>query len=211
MLAEKIMMFMREKLQEFQSETGHIYNLEATPAEGTTYRLAQLDKAEFPDIIVANEKQVRQENAAPYYTNSSQLPVGFTEDIFEALELQDNLQTKYTGGTVFHVFVGESQLPAESVKRFAKMVCENFKLPYFSLTPTFSVCPEHGYIYGEHKECPKCSAEGKVNKCEVYSRIVGYLRPVDQWNDGKQSEFYDRKLFDKAIVNQPEEVLELAD
>ena len=211
MLAEKIMMFMREKLQEFQSETGHIYNLEATPAEGTTYRLAQLDKAEFPDIIVANEKQVRQENAAPYYTNSSQLPVGFTEDIFEALELQDNLQTKYTGGTVFHVFVGESQLPAESVKRFAKMVCENFKLPYFSLTPTFSVCPEHGYIYGEHNECPKCSAEGRVNKCEVYSRIVGYLRPVDQWNDGKQSEFYDRKLFDKAIVNQPEEVLELAD
>jgi len=210
-VAENIMSFMREKLQEFQSETGHIYNLEATPAEGTTYRLAQLDKAEFPDIIVANEKQVRQENAAPYYTNSSQLPVGFTEDIFEALELQDNLQTKYTGGTVFHVFVGESQLPAESVKRFAKMVCENFKLPYFSLTPTFSVCPEHGYIYGEHKECPKCSAEGKVNKCEVYSRIVGYLRPVDQWNDGKQSEFYDRKLFDKAIVNQPEEVLELAD
>ncbi|MBN1111761.1 MAG: ribonucleoside triphosphate reductase [Bacteroidales bacterium] len=210
-VAENIMSFMREKLQEFQSETGHIYNLEATPAEGTTYRLAQLDKAEFPDIIVANEKQVRQENAAPYYTNSSQLPVGFTEDIFEALELQDNLQTKYTGGTVFHVFVGESQLPAESVKRFTKMVCENFKLPYFSLTPTFSVCPEHGYIYGEHKECPKCSAEGKVNKCEVYSRIVGYLRPVDQWNDGKQSEFYDRKLFDKAIVNQPEEVLELAD
>ena len=210
-VAENIMSFMREKLQEFQSETGHIYNLEATPAEGTTYRLAQLDKAEFPDIIVANEKQVRQENAAPYYTNSSQLPVGFTEDIFEALELQDNLQTKYTGGTVFHVFVGESQLPAESVKRFAKMVCENFKLPYFSLTPTFSVCPEHGYIYGEHKECPKCSAEGKVNKCEVYSRIVGYLRPVDQWNDGKQSEFYDRKLFDKAIINQPEEVLELAD
>ena len=210
-VAENIMSFMRKKLQEFQSETGHIYNLEATPAEGTTYRLAQLDKAEFPDIIVANEKQVRQENAAPYYTNSSQLPVGFTEDIFEALELQDNLQTKYTGGTVFHVFVGESQLPAESVKRFAKMVCENFKLPYFSLTPTFSVCPEHGYIYGEHKECPKCSAEGKVNKCEVYSRIVGYLRPVDQWNDGKQSEFYDRKLFDKAIINQPEEVLELAD
>lgn len=210
-VAENIMSFMREKLQEFQSETGHIYNLEATPAEGTTYRLAQLDKAEFPDIIVANEKQVRQENAAPYYTNSSQLPVGFTEDIFEALELQDNLQTKYTGGTVFHVFVGESQLPAESVKRFVKMVCENFKLPYFSLTPTFSVCPEHGYIYGEHSECPKCSAEGKVNKCEVYSRIVGYLRPVDQWNDGKQSEFYDRKLFDKAIVNHPEEVLELAD
>lgn len=197
--AEKIMDFMRDKLQEFQKETGHIYNLEATPAEGTTYRLALIDKAQYPDIITANEKQVRETGAAPYYTNSSQLPVGYTDDIFEALGLQDSLQTKYTGGTVFHAFVGESQLPPESVKKLVKMVCENFKLPYFTLTPTFSICPEHGYIYGEHKHCPKCEAEDRHNDCEVYSRIVGYLRPVDQWNNGKQSEFSDRKLFDKKI------------
>ncbi len=201
--AEKLMDFMREKLQEFQQETGHIYNLEATPAEGTTYRLAQLDKAQYPDIITANEEQVRETGAAPYYTNSSQLPVGITDDIFEALEWQDSLQTKYTGGTVFHTFVGESQLPPESVKKLVKVVCENFKLPYFTLTPTFSICPEHGYIYGEHRHCPKCEAEGKQNKCEVYSRIVGYLRPVDQWNNGKQAEFTDRKLFDKKIEVQP--------
>jgi ribonucleoside-triphosphate reductase len=198
--AQKIMDFMRNKLQEFQTETGHIYNLEATPAEGTTYRLAKIDKAEFQDIIVANEQQVRLQGAAPYYTNSSQLPVGQTDDIFEALELQDNLQTKYTGGTVFHTFVGESQLPPESVKNLVKMVCDNFKLPYFTLSPTFSICPEHGYIYGEHHKCPKCKTQGKETNCEVYSRIVGYLRPVDQWNDGKQSEFADRKLFDKELI-----------
>jgi len=202
--AENIMNFMRDKLQEFQKETGHIYNLEATPAEGTTYRLAQIDKAEFPDIITANDQHVYKNNSAPYYTNSSQLPVGFTDDIFEALELQDNLQTKYTGGTVFHTFVGESQLPPESVKQLVKKVCDIYKLPYFTLSPTFSICPEHGYIYGEHKLCPKCESEGKSNSCEVYSRIVGYLRPVDQWNDGKQSEFIDRKMFDKKIVAEKE-------
>ncbi len=197
--AEVIMDFMRDKLQEFQEETGHIYNLEATPAEGTTFRLAKLDKKDFPDIIVANETQVKEQGAAPYYTNSTQLPVGYTDDIFEALELQDNLQTKYTGGTVFHTFVGESQLPPNSVKKLAKTICENFKLPYFTLSPTFSICPEHGYIYGEHKTCPKCESEGKTNLCEVYSRIVGYLRPVDQWNDGKRAEYGDRKLLDKKI------------
>jgi ribonucleoside-triphosphate reductase len=196
---EKVMDFMRDKLQEFQEETGHIYNLEATPAEGTTYRLAKLDKKEFPDIIVANENQVKKQDAAPYYTNSTQLPVGYTDDLFEALELQDNLQTKYTGGTVFHTFVGESQLPPESVKKLAKTICENFKLPYFTLSPTFSICPEHGYIYGEHKSCPKCEVEGRSNLCEVYSRIVGYLRPIDQWNDGKRAEYHDRKLLDKKI------------
>ncbi|TKG96449.1 ribonucleoside triphosphate reductase [Puteibacter caeruleilacunae] len=200
--AVRIMDFMRDTLQKFQEETGHIYNLEATPAEGTTFRLAQIDKSQYPDIIVANEKQVRSQQAAPYYTNSSQLPVGHTDDIFEALELQDNLQTKYTGGTVFHTFVGENQLPAESVKKLVKMVCNNFKLPYFTLSPTFSVCPEHGYIYGEHHECPKCAEVGKVSNCEVYSRIVGYLRPVDQWNNGKAAEFTDRKLFDKEIEAQ---------
>ncbi len=198
--AENIMIFMRNKLQEFQNKTGHIYNLEATPAEGTTYRLAQLDKTQFPDIITANEQQVHKNGAAPYYTNSSQLPVGHTDDIFEALELQDNLQTKYTGGTVFHTFVGENKLPPKSVKQLVKMVCNNFKLPYFTLSPTFSICPQHGYIYGEHKQCPKCKANGIQIECEVYSRIVGYLRPVDQWNDGKQAEFEERKLFDKEIV-----------
>ncbi|MEA3503894.1 MAG: ribonucleoside triphosphate reductase [Bacteroidota bacterium] len=207
--AEKIMDFMRNTLQKFQDETGHIYNLEATPAEGTTYRLAKIDKAEFPDIITANEQQVKNNGAAPYYTNSSQLPVGHTDDLFEALELQDNLQTKYTGGTVFHTFVGESQLPPASVKRMVKMICDNFKLPYFTLSPTFSICPEHGYIYGEHKTCPKCEAEGKTNNCEVYSRIVGYLRPVDQWNNGKQSEFNDRKLFDKKITKEKEVIEEI--
>ena len=203
--AEAIMGFMRDKLQEFQDETGHIYNLEATPAEGTTYRLAKLDKKEYPDIIVANEALVKKQNAAPYYTNSTQLPVGYTDDIFEALELQDNLQTKYTGGTVFHTFVGESQLPPESVKKLAKTICKNFKLPYFTLSPTFSICPEHGYIYGEHKTCPKCKDIGVTNVCEVYSRIVGYLRPVDQWNNGKRAEYGDRKLLDKRIlVNEKE-------
>jgi len=197
--AKKIMIFMRNKLKEFQQETGHIYNLEATPAEGTTYRLAQIDKKEYSDIITANERQVNDNNAPPYYTNSSQLPVGFTNDIFEALELQDDLQTKYTGGTVFHTFIGESEMPPESAKRLVRMVCENFKLPYFTISPTFSICPEHGYIFGEFKECPKCSAQGKISECEVYSRIVGYLRPVDQWNDGKQAEFADRALFDKKI------------
>ncbi len=197
--AEDIMIFMRDKLQEFQEETGHIYNLEATPAEGTTYRLAKLDKTQYPDIIVSNEQQVREKKAAPYYTNSSQLPVGYTDDIFEALELQDNLQTKYTGGTVFHTFVGEDQLPAESVKQLAKMICNNFKLPYFSLSPTFSICPEHGYIYGEHPTCPKCADAGKEIKCEVYSRIVGYLRPIEQWNVGKKAEYHNRKLFDRKI------------
>ena len=197
--AEKVLEFMRNKLQEFQEETGHIYNLEATPAEGATYRLARLDKKLYPDIITANEKDVRDKGAAPYYTNSSQLPVGYTDDIFEALELQDNLQTKYTGGTVLHIFVGESQLPKESVKKLVKVVSHNFRLPYYTLSPTFSICPEHGYIYGEHKTCPKCKEQGKETKCEVYSRIVGYLRPVDQWNDGKQSEFEDRKLFDKKL------------
>ncbi len=206
--AQNIMTFMRQKLQEFQEETGHIYNLEATPAEGTTYRLAKIDKTEFPDIIVANEKQVQENNAAPYYTNSSQLPVGHTDDIFEALELQDDLQTKYTGGTVFHTFVGEDQLPPESVKALAKTICNNFKLPYFSLSPTFSICPEHGYIYGEHHQCPKCAENGKESSCEVYSRIVGYLRPVDQWNNGKRAEFDDRKLFDKKIKIEVEEVQE---
>ncbi len=191
----RVMDFMRSKLEEFQEETGHIYNLEATPAEGTTYRLARIDKMQYPDIIVANEKEVKK-GAEPYYTNSTQLPVNFTDDLFEALRLQDNLQTRYTGGTVFHTFLGEKQLPLESVKQLIKKVTHNFKLPYITLSPTFSICPEHGYLYSEYKLCPKCAAKGKEQECTVYSRIVGYLRPVDQWNDGKRAEFSDRKLFD---------------
>lgn len=185
---------MRLKLEQFQEETGNIYNLEATPAEGTSYRLAKIDKLLYPEIIVANEKEIRK-GAKPYYTNSTQLPVGYTGDLFKALTIQDDFQVKYTGGTVFHTFIGENLLPAESVKTIIRKVTANFKLPYLTISPTFSICPSHGYIYGEHHQCPKCAEAGETSDCEVYSRIVGYLRPVNQWNDGKQEEFKERKLF----------------
>lgn len=201
-LAQKIMDFMRDRLQDFQEETSHIYNLEATPAEGTSYRLARIDKAQYSDIIVANELNVQQ-GAEPYYTNSSQLPVGYTDDLFEALRLQDDLQVKYTGGTVFHTFIGERQLSAEAVKKLIAKIFTHFKLPYLTLSPTFSICPEHGYLYGEHQLCPKCQATGKNQTCSVYSRIVGYLRPVDQWNDGKHQEFRERKLFNEEEIHNP--------
>ncbi|MCD6118030.1 ribonucleoside triphosphate reductase [bacterium] len=191
--ALKVLDFMREKLFEYQQDTGNIYNLEATPAEGTAFKLAMTDKNKFKEIIVANESEI-ESGIKPYYTNSSQLPVNYTDDIFEALRIQDDFQTKYTGGTVFHGFIGEKQIPVESIKNLIKKVTDNFRLPYFTITPTFSICPEHGYIYGEHYKCPECSSS-----CEVYSRVVGYLRPVKQWNDGKQSEFNDRKLFDKSL------------
>lgn len=197
--ALRVMDFMRDKLAEFQEETGNIYNLEATPAEGTTYRLAQLDKAQYPDILTASSNNLNK-NSKPYYSNSTQLPVNFTDDLFEALRLQDDLQTRYTGGTVFHTFVGEKQLSSTAVKNLIKKITHNFHLPYITLSPTFSICPEHGYLYGEHKHCPKCREEyQKQQECEVFSRIVGYLRPVNQWNDGKQEEFGERKLFDKEI------------
>ncbi len=196
---EKVLTYMRNRLADFQEETGNIYNLEATPAEGTSYRLARLDKKKYPDIIVANNKAV-ENGAEPYYTNSSMLPVNFTDDLFEALRLQDKLQTLYTGGTVFHTYLGETQPTPESVRNLVRKICENFSLPYFTITPTFSVCPIHGYIFGEHKYCPKCEAEGRQTKCEVYSRVVGYLRPVEQWNNGKQEEFKQRSMFDKVIV-----------
>ena len=202
--ATRIMDFMRKKLEGFQLETGNIYNLEATPAEGTSYRLARIDKMQYPDIIVANE-QAYKKGGQPYYTNSTQLPVNHTDDLFEALRLQDALQTKYTGGTVFHTFVGENQLPVDSVKKLLQKVTNNFKLPYITLSPTFSICEEHGYIFGEHKLCPKCKARGKKQSCTVYSRIVGYLRPVDQWNEGKQQEFTDRALFDPVKGNTKHE------
>ncbi|MGC8802599.1 MAG: ribonucleoside triphosphate reductase [Bacteroidales bacterium] len=194
-LAMKILDFMRDKLQQFQEETGNIYNLEATPAESTSYRLARIDKALYPDILVANEMAWKK-GAEPYYTNSTQLPVNYTDDLFEALRLQDPLQVKYTGGTVFHIFVGEKQLPVPSVKQLIKKITHKFHLPYITLSPSFSICPSHGYLYGEHEYCPKCESVGKVQKCSIYTRIVGYLRPVEQWNAGKQAEFVDRKHFD---------------
>jgi ribonucleoside-triphosphate reductase len=194
----EVMDFMRDKLMEFQDETGNIYNLEATPAEGVTYSVARKDKAEFPDIIVANEAEYRR-GAEPYYTNSTQLPVTYTDDLFKALTLQDDMQTRYTGGTVFHIFLGESVPSIESSKKLVNKVCQQFRLPYFTLTPTFSICTSHGYLSGKHHTCPICEADGRETACEVYSRVVGYLRPVDQWNAGKQAEFSGRKTYDKAV------------
>ena len=187
--SKKVLEFMRGKLEEFQKETDSIYNLEATPGEGTAYRFARADKKKFGRIVVANEQDVKDKKAKPYYTNSTQLPVNATDDLFEALELQDDLQTQYTGGTVFHNFIGE-RLDKDAAKLLVKKIAEGFKLPYFTLTPTFSVCSEHGYLSGEHNLCPKCNA-----CCEVYSRVVGYLRPIVQWNEGKQAEWKDRKVF----------------
>ncbi len=192
--AVKTLNFMREKLADFQEETGNIFNLEATPAEGTSYRLARIDKRKYPDIIVANEKHLIK-GAEPFYTNSSQLPVDYEGDLFEALEHQEKLQTLYTGGTVFHIYLGERLHSWETAAELIRKVTWNSRLPYFTLTPTFSICPTHGYMSGEHKQCPTCGAN-----CEVYSRVVGYLRPVDQWNDGKQAEFAIRRTFDKSVV-----------
>jgi len=183
--AEEVLTFMRERMIEYQTEDGNMYNLEATPAEGTSYRLAKIDKEKYPDIITAGDK-------VPYYTNSSQLPVNYTDDIFEALELQDKLQTKYTGGTVLHLFLGERINDPKILKKLLKRIFEKYHLPYITFTPTFSVCPVHGYISGEHFTCPKCVVP---QTCEVYSRIVGYLRPVQQWNKGKQEEFRGRETF----------------
>jgi len=185
--------FMRRRLVEYQKESGNLYNLEATPAEGTAYRLALRDKKLFEDIIVANEEEY-QKGAEPFYTNSSHLPVNYTDDIIEALTIQDDLQTKYTGGTVIHLFLGEKIAAPSAVPSLVKKVCENFRLPYFTLTPTFSVCGAHGYLSGEHTNCSTCGRE-----CEVYSRIVGYLRPVSAWNAGKQSEFEVRKMYDPHL------------
>jgi ribonucleoside-triphosphate reductase len=196
--AVKMLTFMRSHLSDYQEETGNIYNLEATPAEGTSYRLARIDKRKYRDILVANQKQVVADHAEPFYTNSSQLPVDFAGDLFEALEHQETLQTLYTGGTVFHIFLGERLNSWKAAAELIKKVSWNSKLPYFTLTPTFSICPTHGYISGEHRQCPTCTAN-----CEVYSRVVGYLRPVDQWNDGKQAEFAIRKTFDRSAVMTP--------
>jgi ribonucleoside-triphosphate reductase len=187
--ALKVMDHLRELLSKVQEETGDIFNLEATPAEGTSFRLAMLDKKHYSDIICANESQSR-EGAAPFYTNSTQLPVQYTDDLYETLELQDHLQTKYTGGTVLHVFLGEQLSDINAVKTLVKKIAANYHLPYFTLTPTFSICPSHGYLRGEQPRCPQCQQE-----TEIYSRVVGYLRPVKQWNDGKQAEFALRKTY----------------
>lgn len=181
--------FMREKLVHYQKETGNLYNLEATPGEGVTYRFSHKDRKQFPDIIVANEKESHA-GAQPFYTNSSHLPVNFTNDIVEALSIQDDLQVKYTGGTVLHLFLGERIADPSAVPFLVKKICQNFKLPYFTLTPTFSVCGSHGYLSGEHHTCFVCHKE-----CEVYSRVVGYLRPVSAWNNAKQSEFSIREMY----------------
>ena len=184
--ALEVLDFMRQRLIDYQKTTGNFYNLEATPAESTAYRLALKDKEKFPDIITAGTKEV------PYYTNSTQLPVNYTDDLFEALDLQDEIQSKYTGGTVFHVFVGEKIEDIETLKNLVKKIFENYRLPYITITPTFSICPVHGYLPGEHEFCPKCVVP---QRCEIYSRIVGYLRPVQQWNEGKVQEFKERKTF----------------
>jgi anaerobic ribonucleoside-triphosphate reductase len=188
----QVMDFLRDLISDVQNETGDIFNLEATPAEGTSYRLSLLDKKKFPDIICANEADLPA-GAAPYYTNSSQLPVGYTDDIFQTLELQDSLQSKYTGGTVLHIFLGEYVNDIEVIKKLIRKIATNYRLPYFTLTPTFSICPSHGYLNGEQATCSICH-----QKTEVYSRVVGYLRPVKQWNIGKQSEYSDRKFFKVA-------------
>jgi ribonucleoside-triphosphate reductase len=192
--AERILKFMRNKLTKYQEETGNIYNLEATPAEGTSYRLARIDKRRYPHIVVANEKSLSK-RAEPFYTNSSQLPVDYGGDIFEALENQNRLQPLYTGGTVFHIFLGERVSSWKTTANLVKLVTQISNVPYFTITPTFSVCPSHGYLTGENVDCPLCGLS-----CEVYSRVVGYLRPVDQWNDGKQAEFNVRKTFDPAVI-----------
>ncbi len=184
--ALEVLDFMRSKLIEYQKETDNLYNLEATPSEGTSFRQAKADREKYPDIITAGTKQV------PYYTNSSQLPVNYTDDLFKSLELQDELQSLYTGGTVAHLFLGERISDIQTVKNLVRKVFEKFQLPYITITPTFSICPTHGYLSGEHFLCPKCVIK---QPCEVYTRVVGYLRPVTQFNVGKQQEFKERKTF----------------
>ncbi len=183
---EKVLNHMRERLVIYQEQYGDLYNLEATPAESTSYRLAKHDKEKYPDIITATEN-----GNTPYYTNSSHLPVGYTDDLFAALDVQDRFQTLYTSGTVFHTFLGEKLPDWKAAATLVRKIAENYRLPYYTISPTYSVCKDHGYISGEVYECPKC---GK--KTEVYSRITGYYRPVQNWNDGKLQEFKERKVYD---------------
>ncbi|MFO7708605.1 MAG: ribonucleoside triphosphate reductase [Desulfobacterales bacterium] len=191
--ALRVMDFLREAIAGLQEETGTLFNLEATPGEGTSFRLAMLDRSKFPALRSANDADVRNRGAAPYYTNSSQLPVGYTDDLFETLRLQDDLQSKYTGGTVLHIFLGEQVKDTAAIRALVRKIANRYRLPYFTLTPTFSVCPTHGYLDGEQPCCTRCS-----ETTEVYSRVVGYLRPVAQWNPGKQTEFGDRRNYQVA-------------
>ena len=191
--AVDVLNHMRERLSDYQEQYGDLYNLEATPAESTSYRLAKHDKKRYPDIITAHE------GATPYYTNSSHLPVGYTEDVFEALDIQDRLQPLYTSGTVFHTFLGEKLPDWKAAAALVRKIAENYELPYYTISPTYSVCVDHGYLPGEQYTCPHC---GK--KTEVYSRITGYYRPVQNWNDGKSQEFKDRKTYRPDISCPPE-------
>lgn len=207
--SKEVLNYMRNRLSDYQEEYGELYNLEATPAESTTYRLAKHDREQWPDIKTAGE-----EGDTPYYTNSSHLPVEYTDDIFDALDIQDELQTLYTSGTVFHAFLGEKLPDWKAAASLVRKIAENYKLPYYTLSPTYSVCKEHGYISGEHFTCPTC---GK--SAEVYSRITGYYRPVQNWNDGKSQEYKNRKLYDvshskikpaqKAMVKITQESVEV--
>lgn len=191
--SKKVLEFMRDKLKEYQEKTGDLWNLEATPAESTCYRLARKDKEKYPDIRIYNMEVHDAET--PYYTNSTQLPVGHTDDLFSALKLQEPLQIKYTGGTVLHGFIGEQLPSGATARRLVQKVMHHSEIPYFTITPTFSVCPTHGYLSGEHQTCPKCNAQ-----TEVYSRVVGYLRPVNRWNRGKQQEFEERNTFKTKVA-----------
>ncbi len=184
--ALEVLDFMNKQLIKYQKETGSLYNLEASPGEGTSYRQAKIDRKKYPDIITSGTKKV------PYYTNSTQLPVSYTDDIFEALKLQDDLQCAYTGGTVLHLFLGEKISDIRIVKDLVKKIFSKFSLPYITFSPTFSICPVHGYLTGEHFQCPKCTIK---QPCEVYSRVIGYYRPVTQWNEGKQAEYHKRKAY----------------
>jgi len=189
--AEEVLEYMRRHLSDLQEDTGDLFNLEATPAESTSYRLAKHDRETYADIMASGENE-------PYYTSSTQLPVDYSEDVFEALDHQDRLQTKYTGGTVFHAFLGEAVSDWEACSKMVKTIAYTYHLPYFTISPTYSICPTHGYLAGEHFTCPRCGAEA-----EVYSRIVGYYRSVRNWNKGKQEEYKVRKLF-----AEPDETVE---
>lgn len=188
--ATKIIEFLREKIKYFQERTGNLYNLEATPAEGTTYRFAKEDKKRFKDIIQAGFG----ENI--YYTNSTQLPANFTDDVFLALDLQDELQNSYTGGTVFHLYMKEKIQNGDICANLVRKIVENYRLPYITITPIFSVCHEHGYIAGEHEFCPVCEQENKKSRCMVYTRVMGYYRPIESFNTGKIGEHKERIYFD---------------
>jgi ribonucleoside-triphosphate reductase len=190
-IAVRLLDHVRARMLEFQERTGNMHNLEATPAEGTTYRFAKEDRKRFPDVLQAGT------DANPYYTNSSQLPVGFTDDLFEALDRQDELQTKYTGGTVLHLYMSEKLSSAAACSELVKRSLSVHRLPYITVTPTFSICPDHGYLAGEHQNCTTCGGP-----CEVWTRVMGYFRPVSSFNIGKKGEHAERTHFQESAMAQ---------